>query len=183
MKDSMPALPLVLAAAALATSAAYAQAPVKPGGYPARPVRVIVTFAAGGAADFVTRIVAQKLSERIGQQFVVENRAGAAGNIGAEAVAKSPNDGYTLLMVEAGLPGFESVGSYALLAPAGTSKDIVAYLNRETNAVLQLADLKEKLVVAGIDPAGSTPEALDAFTKAEVVKWAQVIKAAGITPE
>jgi hypothetical protein len=54
-----------------ATSAAYAQAPVKPGSYPARPVRVIVTFAAGGAADFVTRIVAQKLSERIGQQFVV----------------------------------------------------------------------------------------------------------------
>lgn len=71
MKDSMRALPFFLAAAGLATSAAYAQAPVKPGGYPARPVRVIVTFAAGGAADFVTRIVAQKLSERIGQQFVV----------------------------------------------------------------------------------------------------------------
>ncbi len=321
---------LLLAAAGFVASVAHAQAPVKPGGYPAKPVRVIVPFPAGGAGDFLMRIVAQKLFERIGQQFVVDNRSGAAGNIGVEAVARSPNDGYTLLMAtigthavamsyykklnydirtdfapvsmlatatlvlvvhpslpaknvkelialararpgelnfassgigglihltgemfkqmakidivhvpykgtslllpdllsgqiamavdtppahvpfikagklralaltaakrasflqgvptmaESGLPGFESVASYSLLAPVGTAKDIVAYLNRETNAVLQLADLQEKLSVAGLDPTGSTPEALDAFTRAEVVKWAQVIKSAGITPE
>ena len=57
--------------------------------YPSHPVRIVVPFPAGGSNDIVARILAQKLSERTGQQFVVENRGGAGGNIGAEAVAKS----------------------------------------------------------------------------------------------
>ena len=298
--------------------------------YPARPVKIIVPFPAGGATDILTRVVGQKLSERIGQQMPIDNRPGAGANIGAEAAAKSPPDGYTLLMgsiashsialsyyktlgydvrkdfapiamtgaitnvlvvhpalpvrnvrelialarahpgqlnfassgtgglihltgelfkqmakidivhvpykgtalflpdllngqiamsldtlpphlpfiktgklralavttvkrspvlpdlptvAEAALPGFESVAIYALLAPAGTSKDIVTSLNRETNVVLQMGDVKDKLSAQGIEPLGGTPEAVSAIIRNEVAKWARVIKEGGITPE
>lgn len=70
----------------------------EPQSYPARPVRIIVPFAPGGATDIVTRIVAQHLTEIWGQTVVVDNRAGAAGNIGAELAAKATPDGYTLFM-------------------------------------------------------------------------------------
>jgi tripartite-type tricarboxylate transporter receptor subunit TctC len=69
--------------------------------YPARPVRIVVGFPAGGAPDIIARIIGQGLSERLGQQFVVENRPGAASNIGSEIVVKAPPDGYTLLIVVA----------------------------------------------------------------------------------
>jgi tripartite-type tricarboxylate transporter receptor subunit TctC len=67
--------------------------------YPARPVHLIVGFAAGGPNDTTARLIGQWLSERLGQQFIIENRSGASGNIGTEAVAKAPADGYTLLQV------------------------------------------------------------------------------------
>jgi tripartite-type tricarboxylate transporter receptor subunit TctC len=67
--------------------------------YPARPVRLVVGYAAGGGTDITARLIAQWLSERLGQQFVVENRAGAATNIGTEAVAHATADGYTVLLV------------------------------------------------------------------------------------
>ncbi len=66
--------------------------------YPNRPVRILVSFSAGGPTDIVGRIFAQKLSELLGQQFYVENKVGAGGNIGADLAAKSPPDGYTLLV-------------------------------------------------------------------------------------
>ena len=67
--------------------------------YPSRPVRIIVPFAAGGGTDITARVIAQWLSERLGQQFVVENRPGGGTNIGTEAATKAAPDGYTLLMV------------------------------------------------------------------------------------
>src|SRR5919201_1330402 len=69
------------------------------GVYPAKPVRLIVTFTPGGAADFTARVVADKWSEMWREQVIVENRIGAGGSIGAEAVQKAPADGYTLLLV------------------------------------------------------------------------------------
>ena len=71
--------------------------------WPARPLRVVVNFPPGGAADVIARAVAQPLGETLGQPVVVENRGGANGNIGGEVVAKSPADGYTLLMSSAGV--------------------------------------------------------------------------------
>lgn len=67
--------------------------------YPSRPVRLIVGFAAGGVPDIVARVVGQWLSERLGQQVVIENRTGAGGNIAVETVVNAPSDGYTLLLV------------------------------------------------------------------------------------
>src|SRR5262245_12121757 len=81
------------AALPLAPHVARAQA------YPTRPVRVIVGQAAGSGSDTAARLIGQFLSERLGQQFVIENRPGAGGNIATEAVVRSPPDGYTLLLL------------------------------------------------------------------------------------
>lgn len=71
--------------------------------YPSRPIKIIVPFTPGGGNDVYARTVGQKLSERLGQPVIVENKPGAGGNLGAEAVAKSPADGYTLLLAQNGL--------------------------------------------------------------------------------
>jgi tripartite-type tricarboxylate transporter receptor subunit TctC len=88
-------LHLVAGAAALPVVSRVARAQA----YPSRPVRVIVGFTAGSASDIVARLMGQWLSERLGQQFLVENRPGAGTNIGTEAVVRAPADGYTLLLV------------------------------------------------------------------------------------
>ncbi|MCY1511752.1 hypothetical protein D9M68_461890 [compost metagenome] len=85
---------------ALLGGAAHAQAT-----WPTKPVRIVVPFAAGGTTDILARAVAPELSKAFGQQFIVDNRAGAGGNVGAEIVARAPNDGYTLLMGTVGTHG------------------------------------------------------------------------------
>jgi tripartite-type tricarboxylate transporter receptor subunit TctC len=90
---------LHLAAGAAALSAVSGVASAQD--YPTRPVRIIVGFAAGGGVDIIARLIAQSLSERLGQPFLIENRPGAATNIATEAVVRAPSDGYTLLLVHA----------------------------------------------------------------------------------
>jgi tripartite-type tricarboxylate transporter receptor subunit TctC len=88
---------LLLAAGTAALPAASGVATAQ--AYPTRPVRVLVGFAPGQAIDIVTRIIGQRLSERLGQQFVIDNRPGAGGNIATEVVVRAPPDGYTLLAI------------------------------------------------------------------------------------
>ena len=127
---------------------AFAQA------YPAKPVKLVVPFAPGGGSDFTGRLIAAKLSERIGTQFVVDNRAGAGGNLGASEVVKAAPDGYTLLIISASYTVNPSVyklsfdpvnditpiiqisgGPYVVAVhpsvPANTLAEFVAYAKKE----------------------------------------------------
>ena len=296
--------------------------------YPARPIRLVVGFAAGGATDLSARFIAQKLSETIGQQVIVENRPGAASTLGSELVARSVADGYTLLfanatvampslfaklsfdvrkdlapvslvgygplvlvahpslrvksvkelialarrkpgmlnygtagvgsmthlgmallvsmtnvdmlhipykgsapaavgimtgeaqlmfsspaavmsqikegrlralavsgtarsavlpgvptLAEAGIAGYDATSWYGMLAPAGTPRAVITRLGDETIKALGAADLKERLIVQGIEPARGGVEEFASYLNAEIPKWAAVIKAAGIPPQ
>lgn len=305
-------------------------APVNAQSYPQRPIRLIAPYPSGGGIDTVARSLAEKLGPRLGQTVVVDNRPGAGATIGAELLAKSTPDGYTVMlgslvdysispyfhrnlsfdmsrdfvpiveigygtvglvlsptvsaktvkdlialakakpgelvyassghgglihlnaemfmqmtgtrlvhvpykgstqfqpdllsgrvhfsidnvlahlphiksgklrvlavasrerspllpdaptMTEAGVPGFESATNYTLFAPVGTPTDAVATLNRETNAVVGLADFRERLLVLGIVVQGGTQAAVQARVPAEMARWAKVIKAGNIQPQ
>jgi tripartite-type tricarboxylate transporter receptor subunit TctC len=109
-----------------------------------------------------------------------------SGKLRALAVAtrdRSPLLPQLPTMAEAGVPGVVSATDYAMYAPAGTPKDIVARLNREVNAVLQLGDLRAKLGAQGIELVGGTPQSLGAELAEEIDKWGRVIQAADIKPE
>lgn len=308
----------------LAATAATAQAQTP--AYPNKPVKVIVALAAGSGADLVARLFSTRLAETLGQQFVVENRGGAGGNIGVEAGARSAPDGYTLLtiaagqvintalypklnynlekdfesvglvasapliltvhpslpvknvqeliafakarpgklyyassgngssphlaaemfkmhagihivhvpyrgspqavtdliagetsmvllapssvmpyvqggrlralavasarrsvtapglptMAEAGLPGFEAGTWTGMLAPAGTAVDIVTRINRELVNIARLPDVRERLAAQGFDALTTTPAEFAVYLRAEMAKWAKVVKATGI---
>ena len=296
--------------------------------YPAKAVRIIVPFPPGSGADITTRLVAPRLGETLGQQFIVDNRAGAAGNIGAELAARSPADGYTLLTAPASTaisqtlypkiafdlvkdfeplalmagvpfmlvvhpslpaknvkdlvalakakpgqltygstgsgssphlttemlklqtgidivhvpykgtppavtdllsgnitfmfanalsvlphvqtnrlralavssakrnpgtpnlptvaesyPGFESGTWFALLAPAGTPRDVVNRLNAAVSKVVQMPDVREKILAQGGEPLSGTPQQVGAYIKSEVAKWGKVVRASGAKVE
>src|SRR5204863_9854029 len=93
----------VLAATVVAAMVACAPAPAAAQGYPSRPITVVVPFAAGGGNDILARLLGQHMGRALGQQFVIENRGGAAGTIGARAIAKATPDGYTLMVGHSGL--------------------------------------------------------------------------------
>jgi tripartite-type tricarboxylate transporter receptor subunit TctC len=298
-------------------------------GYPNKPVRLIVPFAPGGFTDVVARILGQKLSVAMGQQFIVENKAGAGSTIGTDFVAKAAPDGYTLVMIstthvispwiykampydpiksftvvsklvdspyvllvnpkvpannvkelvalaksapetihyassgngssqhlmgglfvsmtgaplkhvpyrgssgaatdlvagvvetsfagvpnalsqvpqgrlkafavttakripqlpdvptmqEAGVPGYEASVWLALLAPAGTPKDIVNKLNSEIAKLMNTPDAKKALYDAGVEPTPSTPEAMSDYMVKEMERWGKVVKEIGIKVE
>jgi tripartite-type tricarboxylate transporter receptor subunit TctC len=322
---------LVAAAAALLSCAVLlpARADVAaPAGYPARPIRLVVTGTPGQGTDVLSRLIAQRLSERVKQQVIVENKPGAGGNIGAEAVAKAAPDGYTLLMGtnathaanaamyahmpfdplkdfapvalvgllpmmlsaapslpvgsvqellaaakakpgalnvalpstsarvtlqllnelartelfpvsykgsgpafidlvggrvqltidtvsaslpqaaagklkplavttgkrfeavpnvptlgEAGVAGFDLAPWNALMAPKGTPREIVAYLNAQVQAIVAEPDTRKRMVELGIQPETGTPEQLGAFIQSESRKWGALVRQAKITAE
>ena len=125
--------------------------------YPSKPVRMIVPFPPGGAADIIGRVIAQKLSEHLGQQVIVDNRAGASGNIGADAVAKAPGDGYTILM---GALTSHSI-NYTL------ERKILRYdLERDLTPIAIVATVPYVFVVHPSVPAQSLKE-LIAYAKAK----------------
>ena len=317
-------IPATLSLALAASAPAYAQQP-----YPNRVVRIVAASAPGGGTDSVARLLAAHLSERLGQQFIVENRAGVGNVRGSDYAAKSAPDGYTLLVsastlsmnhvmykklpydvardfapithmvalpnvlvvgpglpyrsladyiaaakkdpggltygsagmgtqphlamellqamagiklthvpytgvgpalldmmagrvtsmsvnflsakpqidsgtlralaissaqrsihapdlptiAEAGVPGFEAIQWFGLLAPAGTPKDIVDRLNAETKKVLELPAVKDRLALEGAEVVGGTAQEFAALIKTEMVKWGAVAKTAGIEPE
>jgi tripartite-type tricarboxylate transporter receptor subunit TctC len=316
---------------AMVAGAGAQQYPTRAGAqqYPTRPVRIIVPTSPPGGADVVARLIAPSLTERLGQQVIVDNRAGASTMIGGELAAKAPPDGYTLLLgistlainpatfrkvpydvlrdfvpithavkqtmmlvahpsfparsvkeliaiakarpgdvayssagfgtnpqmgmelflymtgtrmlhvpyrgggesiiavtsghvsvsvnsmlgalpqvrsgrlralgvtstsrvpgapdiptiAEAGVPGYESLQWYGLLAPTGTPKEIIARLHKEAVAILRSADVSERLANDGGSVVASTPEEFAGYIRAETEKWAKVAKAAGIKPE
>lgn len=314
----------------IAAMLAIAAAPAAAQGYPVKPIRMIVPFAPGGPNDVLGRIVAQKMSEQMGQQIVVDNRSGAGGSTGTALVASAPPDGYTLLFsgtsslainpslysklpydalrdfapvslagtapsllavhpsvpartvkelvaiakaspgklnyasggiggtphlaselfkslggvdvvhvpfrgagpalialasgqidmyiggissilgmvrdkrirpiavtsakrtplmpdmptfIESGMPGYEVVNWYAVVAPAATPKPVIAKLNGEIVKALASPDVRKRFADLGTDAASSTPEELAAYHRDDLARWAKVIKAARIQPE
>jgi tripartite-type tricarboxylate transporter receptor subunit TctC len=119
--------------------------------YPQKPVRMIIPFAPGGASDFVGRIMQPKMNELLGQTIVVENKPGAAGNIGAEAAAKSAPDGYTIFLGNVGSVAINP-GVYPKLSITPT-KDLVA--------VTQVVDVPSVLIVHPSVPANTVRELVD----------------------
>jgi tripartite-type tricarboxylate transporter receptor subunit TctC len=115
--------------------------------YPHKPIRLIAPFSPGGATDVLARIIGQKLNERLGQPVIIENRVGAGGNIGAEQVARSAPDGYTLLM--GGVPHAIAVSLYAKL-----SYDMV----RDLSAIAEVASFPSMLVLHPSLPVKSVKE-------------------------
>jgi tripartite-type tricarboxylate transporter receptor subunit TctC len=155
-------------AAALALCAAF---PAAAQDWPARPVRIVVPFSPGGVADNSARVIADKLGARLGQQVIVENRAGASGNIGTEAVAKAAPDGYTLLLgfdgtmvinphVFAKLP-FDTLRDFAPVTKLGDATLIlVAHPSVPANNLPELIEYSKKQpggVAYGTSGTGGTP--------------------------
>lgn len=145
---------MLMAGALLASSAAAAQ------NFPTKPVRIIVPFSAGGATDIVTRVVAQKLTDIWGQTIVVDNRAGAGGNIGADLAAKSPPDGYTIFMTSGSIvtanPHMYRRLSY------DAAKDLAAVTNVASGpqAIVVNPSFAAKTVKDLIDMAKAKPESV-----------------------
>lgn len=160
----------VSAVAAIATVMAVAAPSVQAQGYPSRPLRIVVPSSAGSGADFSARLIAQPLGERLGQQLVIENRAGAATMIGTELVAKAAPDGYTLLL---------GVGT---LATASSMYKKVPYdAQRDFAPITKLATVANVLAVHPSLPARSVKE-LVALAKARPGEIAFASSGTGTNP-
>jgi len=153
----MDTLRSLLAIAASLTFAFFSQIARAEDAYPAKPIRMIVPFSAGGPTDIVGRIMGNKMGLLLGQQFVVENRTGAGGNIGADAVAKSAADGYTLLMATVSThainPGlykqmpYDPIRDFAPIGRVGVTPTILG-----VNPALPATDAKSLIALIRANP-------------------------------
>ena len=202
-KDNLPQAPgrrallanALAAGAALAAPMAWAQTPAA-GAWPAKPIRVIVNFPPGGAADQLARMIGQPLSEALGQPVVIENRGGANGNIGGEAVAKSAADGYTLLMSSGGMVSinphlyqkmpFDPVKD---LVPVAAAARVLVYL--EVKPSLPVNNIREFIAYLKANPGklsfgspgnGSSPHLAAEMLKAQTGTFAVHVPYRGAAP-
>jgi tripartite-type tricarboxylate transporter receptor subunit TctC len=118
--------------------------------YPNRPVRMLIPFTVGSAADIIARAIEPQMRERLGQPLVIDNRGGAGGNIAAEMTAKA--------------------------APA---RPLVATLSKATLSALETKEAKDRLFASGVEVRPAGPDELAALIKSEIEKWAKVVKASG----
>src|SRR5258706_9600974 len=154
-KSMLKLVKILVAATVLSAGAAAAQ------DYPTKPVTLVVPFAPGGSSDLISRLVAQKLSESFKQQFIVENRAGGAGNIAMQAVARAAPDGYTLILGHIGvlavnpamfarLP-YDPVKDFAPISMLATVPSVVV-----VNPKVPAKTLKEFIALAKAKPNSVT---------------------------
>jgi tripartite-type tricarboxylate transporter receptor subunit TctC len=185
-----------LLAIALAAGALLPAAHAQTAAWPNKPVRVIVNFPPGGAADQLARAIGVPLAEALGQPVVVENRGGANGNIGGEAVAKAPNDGYTLLMSSGGMV---SVNPHLYprmafdpakdLVPVAAAARVLVFL--EVKPTLPVNNVKEFLAYMKANPGklsfgtpgnGSSPHLAAEMMKAQTSSFAVHVPYRGAAP-
>lgn len=176
--------------------------------YPSRPVRLLIGYAPGGS-DIPGRMLAQRLAEKFGQPFVIDNRPGAASILATDLLSKAPPDGYTLIFSTAahavtavyyqklpydpirdftpvsrvGVPGVVAGTWYGINAPRRTPQAIVERLNREIVGILEMPTFREQFAAVGVVPEPSTPQEFGAFIRSEIEKWSGVMKFAGMKQE
>src|SRR5438874_4186106 len=143
-------------AAAVFVSAPFGHAQNLAADFPNRPVKVIVTVPAGGGVDTVTRIFAERLHQKLGQPFVIENRSGAGGNVGAEAVYAAPPDGYTL-MASQPAPLTTNVSLYKKLNFDPAALEPVAVMTKFPNVLLVRNDFPAKTAREFLDVVKASP--------------------------
>lgn len=175
--------------------------------FPAKPLRIVVAFPAGGPIDIVARTLAPKLFEAMGQQVIVDNRAGANGVIGTDHVAKSAPDGYTMILASPSAIAinpaiskvpFDTLRDLACVSlvtstpellvvhpsvPAKTPREVIARLNEAIVKSLNDRNLREQLISRGAEPIPGAPEQFTLFLQEDMKRWAKIAKASGIKME
>jgi tripartite-type tricarboxylate transporter receptor subunit TctC len=181
MRRAISVRSVVFFCAALAMALPVGRAGAEP--YPVRPVRIVVPTSPGGGIDFLARLIGQRLADRLGQPFVVENRAGAGGSIATEHVAKAAPDGYTLELAFVGqlamLPHVQKVAYNALNDFAGVSLLASSYHVLVVNPSVPARTAKELIALAKRRPGELNYASCDAWTPSHLVP--ELFKAATAT--
>jgi len=175
------------AAIAAVSAAVLAMAPAHAQQYPVKPVRVIVPFAPGGGSDITARVFSAKLSEYLGQQFVVDNRGGAGGLIGMELTARAPADGYVIMMMSASFsatsavqrPAFDPINAIGPVAEFGFTPFVLtvhpSLPAKTTKELISLArTTKGGLSYAGTGTGGATHLATELFSSMAKIKMVAI---------
>ena len=153
--NTTPSRRLVLAGMAASGAAGAAPARAQGADWPNRPVRIIVPYPAGGSTDVLTRILAERLKDKLGQSWVIDNRPGAGGNVGIDAVAKSDADGYTI--------GSATVGNFSI------NRFLYSRISYDSDRDLQAVSMTWDMPNVAVIPTEHVP----AKTLAEFVAWAK----------